>query len=72
MEELQRPEYIDDIKRICKVSIDNGYVITFKQAEEAWMDYSDGLAAGWLTLGNDEEIWFSISTYVEEYIYGGH
>ena len=66
MEELKYPEYIDDIKRIMKVCIDYGYyTLTLKQAEDAWLDYSEGMAAVWMSLGNDEEIWYDIQYYIE-------
>jgi len=65
MKELQRPEYIDDIKRIAKVCIDNGYVVSLKRAEAAWLDYSERMAAGWMGLDCDEAIWMDVRMFIE-------
>lgn len=65
MKELERPEYIDDIKRIAKVCIDNNYVVSLKRAEDAWLDYSEGMCAGWMSLGSDEAIWMDIRMFIE-------
>lgn len=59
---LLRPEYIDDTKRIVKISFDNGIILSLKEAEEIWEEYSDSMAAGWMNLPEDDkELWLIIS-----------
>ena len=63
---LSRPEYIEDTKRIVKVSFDNGIILTLKEAETIWEDYSDSMAAGWMGLPKDDkELWLIISEQEE-------
>lgn len=57
-EGLAYPEYLEDIKRIVKVSADNGITLTLKQAEIAWEHVSESRSAGWLGLPEtDKELW---------------
>lgn len=59
---LDRPEYIEDTKRIVKVSFDNGVILSLKEAEDLWQEHSSGMAAGWLYLPNkDEDLWAILS-----------
>lgn len=58
LKRLERPEYIEDTKRITKVAFNNGVSLTIKEAEEVWLEYSDSMAAGWMGLPKkDSELW---------------
>lgn len=50
------PDYLQDCERIVAVMAKHGYEITVEQAYEAWTAYSDSMAAGWMCLGEDEEV----------------
>lgn len=57
-EGLDYPEYIIDIKRIVRVSADNGITLTLKQAEVVWEHVSESRSAGWLSLPKeDKKLW---------------
>lgn len=45
----------EDIKRIMKVGIDIGFMISPSKAYSIWSDYSDTFCAGWLNLPQDDE-----------------
>lgn len=53
--------WIEDVKRIQQVLLDNGYTSTLKDCADLWEDYSDSYCAGWLNMDsyNDEEL-FSV------------
>lgn len=50
--------WIDDVKRIQEVLLNNGYSSLLKDCGDLWEAYSDSYAAGWLGLPeDDEELW---------------
>ena len=59
-------EYTDDIERIVKVFADRGYEISREDCVKAWESYSESYAAGWMCLGDDEEIFGGCFYYFEE------
>lgn len=61
-------EYPHDCKKIVAAALLHGNcLLTPEAAEEAWEDYSDSMAAGWMLLPDDlEDVWRSISYYFEE------
>ena len=48
-------DFKDDVDRIVRVCAERGYAITPEDACAAWERYSETLAAGWLSLGPDDE-----------------
>lgn len=57
--------YIDDIRRIKNILLHRGYNATLTNSEQLWDRYSDSMAAGWMTLPeNDEEVFECISYYI--------
>ena len=62
LDELERPEYKEDSRRIQRVAAEHGTILTLRQAEKAWLLYSNIHAAGWVTLPKDDyELWHIIS-----------
>lgn len=59
-------EYQNDIDRIVKIFADHGYEISHSDAVHAWEQYSDSMAAGWMSLGDDEEVFQDAFYYFEE------
>lgn len=58
VDNLERPEYREDTKRIVRVALEHDVIITLAQAEKAWLLFSEGMAAGWMSLpDDDEEVW---------------
>lgn len=54
--------YPDDCERICKVVLSHGCLISPREAESLWEDFSESMAAGWMGLSvNDEDIWQDIA-----------
>ena len=45
----------EDIKRIMKIGIDIGFMISPSKADSIWSDYADTFCAGWLNLPQDDE-----------------
>ena len=61
------PKYQEDCKRIVGVAFNAGFIITVREAESIWDDYSEMLAAGWLGLPDDDnELWQIIQSGVEK------
>lgn len=59
--------YTEDIKRICRVMIDNNYSISFSEAIELWVEHSEKSAAGWLGLPEtDSELFEILKEYIDE------
>lgn len=55
---LKFPEYVEDTKRIVNVVMNHGIWINPLEAEQMWEEYSDTLAATWMTLPEDDsELW---------------
>jgi hypothetical protein len=59
-------EYQNDIERIVKIFADRGYEISHTDAVYAWEQFSDSMAAGWMSLGDDEEVFNDAFYYFEE------
>lgn len=59
-------EYQNDIDRIVKIFADRGYEISHTDAVRAWEYYSDSMAAGWMSLGEDDEVFHDCFCYFEE------
>ena len=59
-------EYSNDIDRIVKVFADRDYDISHTDAIRAWEEYSDSMCAGWMSLGNDDQVFNDAFHYFEE------
>jgi hypothetical protein len=59
-------EYKNDIDRIVKIFVDRGYEISATDAVHAWEQFSDSMAAGWMSLGSDDEVFNDAFYYFEE------
>ena len=46
--------YQYDIDRIVKIFADRGYEISHSDAASAWEQYSDSMAAGWMSLDAED------------------
>ena len=55
--------WIDDVKRIQQVLLDNGYSSLLEDCERLWDNYSDDMCAGWMGLPEDDEELFNILEY---------
>jgi hypothetical protein len=54
-----------DVAIIVRIIKKNGYDISPYDAQMAWEDYSDSMAAGWMGLPeSDAEVWDSIRPYL--------
>jgi hypothetical protein len=58
--------YENDIDRIVKIFADRGYEISHQDAVRAWEAFSDSMCAGWMNLGNDDEVFQDAFYYFEE------
>ena len=58
-------EYQNDIQRIVKIFAERGYEISESDAVSAWEQYSDSMAAGWMSLGPDDEVFNDCFCYFE-------
>jgi hypothetical protein len=59
-------EYTNDIDRIVKIFADRGYEISATDAVHAWEMFSNDMAAGWMSLGDDDEVFADAFSYFEE------
>lgn len=59
-------ECTNDIDRIVKIFADRGYEISHSDAVRAWEEYSDSMCAGWMSLGEDDEVFQDVFCYFEE------
>jgi hypothetical protein len=59
-------EYKSDIDRIVKIFADRGYEISHTDAVHAWEQFSDSMCAGWMCLGDDDEVFSDAFSYFEE------
>ncbi len=59
-------EYTNDIDRIVEIFAQRGYEISHTDACRAWEEYSDSMCAGWLILGEDDEVFQDAFHYFEE------
>lgn len=51
----QNVEYAEDAFRIAKICAANGISVYADDALQIWEDYSETMAAGWMTLPVDDE-----------------
>jgi hypothetical protein len=54
----------NDVTRIVNICANQGYIISRADAQAAWEEYSDGLAACWLMLDDSDN---AVLTTVMEY-----
>jgi hypothetical protein len=59
-------EYTNDIDRIVKIFEDRGYEISATDAVRAWEMFSNDMSAGWMSLGDDDEVFADAFSYFEE------
>jgi hypothetical protein len=59
-------EYQSDIGRIVQVFAERGYEISESDAVLVWEKYSDSMCAGWMMLGEDDEVFYDCFSYFEE------
>jgi hypothetical protein len=59
-------EYKNDIDRIVKIFADRGYEISATDAVHAWEMFSESYCAGWMSLGDDDEVFADAFWYFEE------
>ena len=59
MKLLNRPEFIDETRKVMEIALAHGVVLDLAEAEELWQDISDDYNAQWLTVSSypDTEIW---------------
>lgn len=57
--------YIDDVKRIISICLQNGVEITKEAARDLWEHYSNDWMASWLMLPEDDnELWDIVKSYL--------
>jgi hypothetical protein len=49
-----------------KIFADRGYEISATDAVKAWEQFSENMAAGWMSLGDDDEVFEDAFYYFEE------
>ncbi len=59
-------EYKNDIDRIVKIFADKGYEISHEDAVKGWEQFSESYCAGWMCLGDDDEVFHDCFRYFEE------
>ena len=59
-------EYKSDISRIVNIFADRVYEISATDAVHAWEMFSNDMAAGWMSLGVDDEVFQDAFYYFEE------
>lgn len=60
--------YPEDLQRIQKVLIDQGYIVSLRDCATLWDEYSDSMCAGWMCLPHDDaEVYACISLNVIKY-----
>jgi hypothetical protein len=59
-------EYQSDIDRIVEIFADKGYEISATDAVHAWEQFSENMCAGWMSLGDDDEVFEDAFSYFEE------
>jgi hypothetical protein len=59
-------EYTNDIDRIVKIFADRGYEISATDAVKAGEQFSENMCAGWMSLGDDDEVFADAFSYFEE------
>ena len=59
--------HLQDVLRLQRVMLENGYEADLPSAAQIWEDYSDDRRAGWLYLPDDDsELWQEIKHRVEQ------
>lgn len=51
--------YYSDCHRIVQIFKDRGMICTPSQAQAIWNGFSESMAAGWMSLDNDDDVVFS-------------
>jgi len=58
-------EWLDDVRRIQKILLENDYEATLQECESLWNAYSDSMCAGWMMLDDiDYNVYMNISHYI--------
>lgn len=52
--------WLDDVKRMQRVLISEGHLVSLQECADIWDDYSDMFAAGWLCLPSDDSDLYNI------------
>lgn len=52
---IQHFNYRNDVERIVELCKANDLAITNRDAYQVWLDYSESMAAGWMTLPVDDK-----------------
>lgn len=67
IDEEIRP-YLDDCNKIKDILANQGYIATLQQCYDLWSEYSDSMAAGWMSMRDlsDESIWNTVRLYIVE------
>lgn len=57
-----REYYHDDVKRIMQVALAHGIILTPVEAYKAWSEFSDMMAAGWMSLDSESDgsLWYAL------------
>jgi len=59
--------HLQDVLRLQRVMLENGYEADLLSAAQIWEDYSDDMCAGWIFLpDDDDELWQEIEWRVEQ------
>lgn len=61
-------EYMGDCIRLVQVAMNNGVVLTERQAHHLWSEYSDLYCATWLMMNDmdDTEIWRNLENQISK------
>lgn len=62
----QHGKYIEEIRKIQEVCLQNCWELTLNECVAIWESYSDSLSAGWIGINgySDEELWNIVSRYL--------
>lgn len=67
VKEIKPHRHHEDVERIQRVILQNGYEADYDDAAKIWDDFSDSYSAGWLGLPDDDkELWQIIKDIVEK------
>ena len=55
-----------DVDRIVRICAARSVLVSPHDAQSAWEEYSDSMAAGWLGLGSDDEVYEDVMRYLVE------
>lgn len=63
----ERDEYRHDLDRIIQIARSRGFDLDRETARKAWEAYSGSMAAGWMSLDEDDDaVWSSVSHHLVE------